>query len=183
MAARKPAPRKKPAPKVTSIDGFSEAALTDAFEAALEAASKAKRFGDLPFGAAVVDREGSVIVSAGNRANRTGNPTRHAEIDAVSKAAAIRGADLSDCALVSTGEPCAMCFSAAWWAGIGLIAYAVPAEALKKAVPDAMEEVLGTTESMNALVERKINLHVFGPAERKRVARLWGKSDIPMGKS
>lgn len=179
MAARKPAPGKKPAPKDESVEGFPEAALSDAFEAACDAAKTAKRFGDLPFGAAVVDRDGVVIVSAGNRVVRTGNPVRHAEIDAVSKAAAIRGADLSGCALVSTGEPCAMCFSAAWWAGIGLIAYAVPAEALRKAVPEAMEEVLGTTKAMNAFVERKIKVHVFGPAERKQVARLWGKTDIP----
>lgn len=183
MARRKPAPKKGPASKPTTIHGFSAAALSDAFEAALDAAKKAKRFDDLPFGAAIVDREGSVIVSTGNRVARTGNPVRHAEIDAVSKAAAIRGADLSDCALVSTGEPCAMCFSAAWWAGIGLIAHAVPAEALHKAVPDAMDEVLGTSKAMNALVQRKIEVHLFGTAERKRVARLWGRADFPSGKS
>ena len=71
-----------------------------------------------PFGAVIV-RHGEVIAVAHNEVLGTHDPTAHAEIVAIRRAAATLGRfDLSDCELYSTCEPCPMCLSAIHWAGI-----------------------------------------------------------------
>jgi len=71
-----------------------------------------------PFGAVVVmgDR---IISRAHNTVLKDNDPTRHAEVKAISEAARKLGSyDLSGCEIYSTTEPCPMCFSAIHWARI-----------------------------------------------------------------
>jgi len=86
---------------------------------AIEAAKKGMESGmGGPFGAVVV-QNGEVIAIAHNEVLGTNDPTAHAEIVAIRKAAAKLGRfDLSDCELYSTCEPCPMCLSAIHLAGI-----------------------------------------------------------------
>ena len=51
------------------------------------------------------------------------DPTAHAELLAIRKAAAMLGKDLSSCSLYSTHEPCPMCATAIVWAQITHIGY------------------------------------------------------------
>jgi len=69
-----------------------------------------------PFGAVIVQK-GRVVAKAHNRVISTHDPTAHAEILAIRKAAKKLGRfNLSDCAIYSTCEPCPMCLSAIHWA-------------------------------------------------------------------
>jgi tRNA(adenine34) deaminase len=68
---------------------------------------------DVPIGAVVYDRDGAELAYGRNEREATGDPTAHAEIVALRRAARAR-ADwhLDGCALVVTVEPCTMCAGA-----------------------------------------------------------------------
>lgn len=84
----------------------------EAMQAALEQARLAGEAGEVPIGAVVV-REGQFIASGQNRVLRDNDPTAHAEIVALRKAAeAIGNYRLNGCTLYATLEPCAMCAGA-----------------------------------------------------------------------
>ncbi|MBE3640287.1 nucleoside deaminase [Mangrovicoccus algicola] len=70
-------------------------------------------------------RDGEVIASGSNHVHLQTDPTRHAEIVALGRAASRLGRpDLSDCTLLSTLQPCEMCLAAARFAGIGRVVFA-----------------------------------------------------------
>lgn len=76
-----------------------------------------------PFGAIIV-RKGKVISSAHNMVLKTHDPTAHAEITAIRKAAKkLKRFDLSDCEIYSSCEPCPMCLAAIEWARIKKLYY------------------------------------------------------------
>ncbi|MFD7469376.1 tRNA adenosine(34) deaminase TadA [Streptomyces tendae] len=81
---------------------------------ALVEAGRAAEGGDVPVGAVVLAPDGRTVLSAGhNEREATGDPTAHAEVLAIRRAA--RELDewrLSGCTLVVTLEPCTMCAGA-----------------------------------------------------------------------
>ena len=79
---------------------------------ALASARRALFHGDVPVGAVVV-KEGVVIARGRNARERDRDPTAHAEIVAIRRAARRIGSwRLSGCTLYVTLEPCAMCAGA-----------------------------------------------------------------------
>ena len=78
---------------------------------ALEEARAAGAAGEVPVGAVVVV-DGVVVARAGNRRERDGDPTAHAEMLALRAAAQGRSWRLDDATLVVTLEPCPMCAGA-----------------------------------------------------------------------
>ena len=69
--------------------------------------------GDLPVGAVVFGPDGTELASGHNEREQSGDPTAHAEILALRRAAAVRGEwRLDGCTLVVTVEPCTMCAGA-----------------------------------------------------------------------
>ncbi|MDG9727404.1 MULTISPECIES: tRNA adenosine(34) deaminase TadA [unclassified Streptomyces] len=81
---------------------------------ALIEAGRAARGGDVPVGAVVLAPDGRTVLAAGhNEREATGDPTAHAEVLAVRRAAAELGEwRLAGCTLVVTLEPCTMCAGA-----------------------------------------------------------------------
>jgi guanine deaminase len=76
-----------------------------------------------PFGACIV-RDGTIVAVAHNRVLASGNPTQHAEVVAIGRAAKSLGTHiLKGCTIYSTTEPCPMCFSAIHWAQIDRIVF------------------------------------------------------------
>jgi tRNA(adenine34) deaminase len=68
---------------------------------------------DVPVGAVVYDAAGNELAAAGNEREALGDPTAHAEILALRRAAAGTGSwRLDGCTLVVTLEPCTMCAGA-----------------------------------------------------------------------
>ncbi|MFH1553212.1 MAG: nucleoside deaminase [Candidatus Omnitrophota bacterium] len=81
-----------------------------------------------PFGAVVIRGE-EILAVAHNTVLKDKDPTRHAEITAISIAAKKCGTyDLSGCVIYSTTEPCSMCFSAIHWAKIDRLIYGTDIE-------------------------------------------------------
>jgi tRNA(adenine34) deaminase len=80
---------------------------------ALAEAVAAGRHGDVPIGAVVLGPDGQVLGRGGNERELHGDPTAHAEIVAIRRAAETIGEwRLSGCTLVVTLEPCTMCAGA-----------------------------------------------------------------------
>lgn len=80
---------------------------------ALAQAAAASGSGDVPIGAVVADESGALIAAAGNERELHGDPTAHAELIALRRAAQARGSWRMDgLTLVVTLEPCPMCAGA-----------------------------------------------------------------------
>jgi len=92
-------------PKDTAPD-FMDIAMAEARAAAAR--------GEVPVGAVVVEAaSGRVLARAGNETEAANDPTAHAEVLAIRRAAGSIGAPrLQDCDLYVTLEPCAMCAAA-----------------------------------------------------------------------
>ena len=83
-------------------------------ELALDEAFAAATRGEVPVGAVLVDGQtGEVLARAGNRIEELSDPTAHAEILVIRKAAIARSSPrLEGCDLYVTLEPCPMCATA-----------------------------------------------------------------------
>jgi tRNA(adenine34) deaminase len=80
---------------------------------AIALANKALATGDVPVGAIIVNSDGELIGSGANEREANNDPTGHAEIVAIRKAAShLQNSRLDGCTLVVTLEPCAMCAGA-----------------------------------------------------------------------
>ena len=91
---------------------------------ALELAEAAARAGEVPVGAVVV-RGGAIIAEAHNAPRELSDPTAHAELLAIRRAAEALGNErLDGCELWVTLEPCAMCAGAIAHARIAKLYYA-----------------------------------------------------------
>jgi len=68
---------------------------------------------DVPVGAVIFDAAGNELAAAGNEREAVGDPTAHAEILVLRRAALLTGSwRLDGCTLVVTLEPCTMCAGA-----------------------------------------------------------------------
>ncbi|CAH0133788.1 nucleoside deaminase [Rhodococcoides fascians] len=96
----------------------------DMIRAALSAAAEASD-ADVPVGAVVYDAAGREIARACNAREASGDPTAHAEVLALRRAAAVHGDGwrLENCTLAVTLEPCTMCAGALVAARVGTVVF------------------------------------------------------------
>ncbi|WNI34117.1 tRNA adenosine(34) deaminase TadA [Streptomyces sp. ITFR-6] len=91
---------------------------------ALDEADRAAAAGDVPVGAVVFGPDGALLAAGHNEREATGDPTAHAEILALRRAAAVLGEwRLSGCTLVVTLEPCTMCAGALVQSRVARVVY------------------------------------------------------------
>jgi tRNA(Arg) A34 adenosine deaminase TadA len=84
--------------------------VQDPMQAALRQACAAAAANEVPVGAVVVAGDGTILAQAHNRVEADHDPTAHAELLALRRAAAARAEPrLPDCDLYVTLEPCPMC--------------------------------------------------------------------------
>lgn len=125
---------------------------------------------DVPIGAVVVGPDGGVLGLGRNRREELGDPTAHAEVVAIREAAAALrsraradGWRLSDCTLVVTLEPCAMC------------AGAIVLARIPRVVFGAWDEKAGAAGSVfDVLRERRLNhwVEVYSGVREDECAQL-----------
>jgi tRNA(adenine34) deaminase len=122
---------------MTSYDAWMALALA---EARLAVA-------DVPVGAVVVSASGDVLGRACNERELTGDPTAHAEVLALRRAAAALGTwRLDGCTLVVTLEPCTMCAGAIVLSRVARVVYG------------AVDEKAGAAGSLwDVLRDRRLN--------------------------
>jgi tRNA(Arg) A34 adenosine deaminase TadA len=83
-----------------------------------------------PFGASIVHtKSGELLLRALNSVRQQTDPSAHAEVRAIRKAAKrLCQISLSGYTLYTTCEPCPMCMSAALWAGLDRVVYGATIE-------------------------------------------------------
>jgi len=95
---------------------------------AIQEARESRAAGNKGYGAVIV-MGNQVIARAGDTAVTEGDPSCHAEVNAVRRAVRTLGdADLCGAILFATCEPCPMCTSLAVWANLTTIVYGVSIE-------------------------------------------------------
>lgn len=90
---------------------------------ALQEARAAFEAGEIPVGAVVVCKN-RVVARAHNLTECLGDVTAHAEMQAITSAAAsLGGKYLTDCTLYVTLEPCVMCAGAIGWSQLSRVVF------------------------------------------------------------
>lgn len=98
--------------------------MPDFMSIAIEEAKQAAAKGEIPVGAVLVTDTGEILAKSGNLSEALHDPTAHAEINVIRKAAQKRGENrLPDCDLYVTLEPCPMCATAISFARIRRLYY------------------------------------------------------------
>ena len=103
---------------------------------ALAEADRAALAGDVPIGAVIVDTDGDLLAEGRNRRELEGDPTAHAEVDALRRASKRIGHWRIEGTLYVTLEPCLMCSGALVNARIQRVVYG------------ALDPKAGATESL-----------------------------------
>ncbi|GAC1445849.1 MAG: tRNA adenosine(34) deaminase TadA [Pyrinomonadaceae bacterium] len=107
-----------------STVSFDDNAARRWMREALDAARRAAERGEVPIGACIVNEQGERLAVAGNRTRTDCDPTAHAEIVALRRAAQkIGNYRLTDAVVYSTIEPCAMCAGALVQARVKRLVY------------------------------------------------------------
>ena len=128
-----------------------------------------------PFGAVIV-REGKVVATGVNRVTANNDPTAHAEVSAIRAACQKEGSfKLEGCTIYTSCEPCPMCLSAIYWAGLSRICYANTKQ-------DAEDILFGDKfiyeEIGRPMYERNIPTEALMRDEALKAFRAWeGKTD------
>jgi len=128
---------------MTSYDG----SWASSMRLALSEARLALAAGDVPVGAVVVSAAGDVVGRGFNERELAGDPTAHAEVLALRRAASALGSwRLEGCTLVVTLEPCTMCAGAAVLSRVSRVVYG------------AVDEKAGAAGSLwDVLRDRRLN--------------------------
>jgi tRNA(Arg) A34 adenosine deaminase TadA len=93
----------------------------------------ARRRGNRPFGAVIVAADGEILAEAYCNTAETGDPTGHAEINAVRMLAGrkLPREVLAGATLYASGEPCVMCAGAIFWARVGRVVFGIDTARLR----------------------------------------------------
>jgi guanine deaminase len=137
---------------------------------AVDLAKDGIRLGNGPFGALIV-RGDNIIAEASNQVVMSHDPTAHAEVLAIRKAAEIlKTHDLSDCTIYTSCEPCPMCLGAIYWSGIKRVVYAAGRGDAELA---GFSDKLIYDEISLDPASRKISFIHIDEEEGREVFRLW----------
>jgi len=105
--------RPDPLPRIAGAEDVLAPAVQARLIPAMQEAIAAARQARAPYGAILLDAvSGETVYRARNTRLASGDPTAHAEMNAL-RGAALDGIDLTRTVLVTSAEPCSMCGSAA----------------------------------------------------------------------
>lgn len=124
----------------------------DYMKQALAEARKAFAEDEVPIGAIIVCN-GRIIARAHNLTETLNDVTAHAEMQAITAAAAnIGGKYLNDCTLYVTVEPCPMCAGAIGWSQMGRVVYGASDEkrGFMRYAPDVLHPKTKITKGISA---------------------------------
>ena len=127
-----------------------------------------------PFGA-VIALEGEIIAEASNSVTIDNDPTAHAEVNAIRRAARKLGSfDLSGCEIYTSCEPCPMCLGAIYWSHIDKIYYA---NNRKDAAEIGFDDDFIYQEIALPLEKRRKPIEEFMRSEALEAFELWKAKD------
>ncbi len=143
---------------------------TDFMREAIELARENIKKGGGPF-AAIIVKDGKEIARTGNTVTLSNDPTAHAEVNAIREACRKLGTfNLSGCEIYSSCEPCPMCLSAIYWAGISKIYMSA---SRFDAAEAGFDDQFLYDEIVKPCPERQIPVKVLVPGEGKAPFADW----------
>ena len=108
-----------------------------------EIAGNARKRGNHPFGALLVDEKGQIVLEAENTVITARDCTCHAEMNLMRMASSKYTRDfLANCTIYTSTEPCPMCAGAIFWANVRRVVYGLSEEGLYEIVGGESEEAL-----------------------------------------
>jgi len=136
-------------------------------------ARRARERGAHPFGATLVDEDGTVLMEQGNAFLPDHDMTGHAERVLMTRASqSYRPDRLRRCTLYSSAEPCAMCAGAAYWAGVGRVVYGLSEHRLRDLTDDHAENPTLDLPCRTVLAAGQRPIEVIGPLLEEEGAAL-----------
>lgn len=131
-----------------------------------------------PFGAVVV-KDGRIVGRGWNRVTSVGDPTAHAEVEAIRDACAALGTfSLAGCEIYASCEPCPMCLAAIYWARLDALYHAASREdAAEAGFDDALiyKEIAKSPDTRILPIKQQLQ------SEARRILQQWKR--IPNRKS
>ena len=142
----------------------------------IRVADDARAAGRHPFGSIVVSADGRVVASFGNNSlPPEGDPTQHAELQAVAHAFRVLGAEgMAGSTLFTSAEPCAMCAGAAYWTGIDRVVYALSEHRLLELTGDHPENPTFSLPCREVFARGQRPIEVVGPMLEDEAAAAHG---------
>ncbi len=126
-------------------------------------ARRAGEAGERPFSATVVSASGQILAKAINTQRSTGDFSMHAELAALREAVREWGApEVRGATLYASSEPCAMCSSGAFFAGVSRIVFGTGVHATYRLMPRPGGQLVLRTTSVTEAGDRDVT--VVGPA-------------------
>lgn len=130
----------------------------------IEISQKAREHGNTPFGALLVNKEGTILLEQENIEITDNICTGHAETTLAARASQKYSKEfLWECTLYTTAEPCAMCTGTIYWGNIGTIVYAMTEKRLLELTGDNEQNPTFDLPSNEILRHGQKNIQVIGP--------------------
>lgn len=120
--------------------------------------------GNNPFGAILIDKEGTILLECGNLERTLGIATAHAELKLCEMASKEYDKEfLKTTTLITTAEPCSMCSGAIYWTGIGRVVYGISEKELKRLTGDDVRNLTMSLDCRKVLNSGQRKIEVIGP--------------------
>ncbi|MFD1859393.1 nucleoside deaminase [Aeromicrobium camelliae] len=116
--------------------------------------------GNSPFAAVLVAADGRVLATGQNAFAQSGDPTSHAELDAIRAVADTDRGALLGATMYASGEPCPMCSAALAWARVSRVVYGAAAPDIRAIYPSPVSFTLRCAEVIAAA---DADIDVTGP--------------------
>ena len=130
---------------------------------AIQLAGQARKHGNHPFGATLVDENNQVLLQAENTVVTGSDCTGHAETNLMRLATQHFSLEkLASCTLYTSTEPCAMCAGAIHWGNVRRVVYALGATELYDLVGPSPDHLMIPCREVFARTQRQVE--VEGPA-------------------
>lgn len=131
---------------------------------AIAVSKKSRDHGNTPFGALLVDPQGSIILEQENIEITQSNCTGHAETTLMEAASQRYTKDfLWQCTLYTTAEPCVMCAGAIYWGNVGKVVYGISEERLLALTGDNEQNPTFNLPCREVFSKGQKSITVIGP--------------------
>ena len=136
-------------------------------------ARRAVENGNHPFGALLVDADGTVLLECENTFHPGHDGTAHAERLVCTQASTTFAPEvLARATLYSSAEPCAMCAGAIYWVGIGRLVYGLGEARLKAITGDHPENPTLDLPCRQVFAAGQKAIAVVGPSLEDEAAQV-----------